>query len=333
MPINNRPFSWPRLAGGLVCALLAGSSLLACSGDEGPAPPGPIPLDALREELTSARCAFLTRCGYTPDQKTCDAIEGDSEETLQLLADAVLGRVTYDPAAARACVEATRARVCDNQKATLTATNDACAGMFVGTVADGGPCLLSEECSGGICDTSMCMGGACCLGTCKKAPPPAAIGVECSTTACVEGAYCGNPGPNGEPPTCQAVSDNGQPCDNINGCKDGQGCDVGGSNKCFVLSKHDGPCNAALEQPCVEFDDFCDPADSKCKQLPGAGAACAPGDKCLAYAYCANGTCKSRPGVGEACMDGLACLGTLECAGMDMAMKCTVVESQEICAF
>ncbi len=330
MSIHNRPFSSPRLFGGLAFALLAGASLLACSGDEGPAPPGPIPLDELREELVSARCAYLIRCGYTPDQKICDATEGDSGETLQLLADAVLGRVTYDPAAARSCVEAMRVRVCDNQKATLAAVDKACAGMFVGTIADGGSCLLGEECTGGQCDRSACMGDTCCLGVCKKAPPPAAIGAECATTACVEGAYCGNPGEMGEPPVCQAVADNGQPCDNKNGCKEGQGCDVGGSNKCFVLSKPGGPCNSALEQPCVEFDDFCDPTDSKCKQLPGAGKPCAPGDKCLAHATCVSGTCKARPNVGEACGEGMpACLGTLSC----QEMKCAVVQSQEICAF
>jgi hypothetical protein len=330
MSINNRSFSSPRLFAGLAFALLAGGSLLACGGDEAPAGPGPIPLDALRDELTNARCTWLARCGYTPDQKTCEATEGDSDETLQLLADAVLGRVTYDPAAARACVEALRARTCDDQTASRTAIDEACGGMFVGTVADGGPCLLHEECTGGLCDTSMCMGDACCLGTCKQEPAPAAIGADCSSTPCVAGAYCGNTGPNGEPPTCSALKDNGQPCDKIDACKDGQRCDVGGSDpKCFVLSKNGGSCNPNLEQPCLEFDDYCDPADSKCKQLPGAGAPCAPGDKCLVHAYCSTGTCKARPGIGEACMDGLVCLGTLACT----EMKCTVIDSQDICAF
>lgn len=331
MPINNRSFTSPRLFGGLAFALVAGASFLACSSDEGPAPPGPISLDALRDELTVARCAWLSRCGYTPDQKTCEETEGDSRQTLQLLADAVLGRVTYDPAAARTCVEATRTQACDNRIATQSGVSKACEGMFVGTVADGGPCLLDEECTGGVCDTSMCMGESCCLGACKKAPPPAAIGADCSATACVAGAYCGEPGEMGEPPTCKEVKDNGQPCESLNGCKDGQRCDVGsGDPKCYVLSKHGEPCNANLDQgSCVQYDDFCDPTERKCKRLPGDGEPCAPGDKCLAYAVCSNGTCKSRPGIGEACMEGLACLGTLACA----EMKCDVTDSTEICAF
>jgi hypothetical protein len=330
MAINNRSFSSLRLFQGLAVALVAGAAIVACSSD-GPVAPGPIALDALHDELTVARCSWLARCGFTPDQTTCEETQGESRQTLQLLADAVLGRVTYDPAAARACVEATRTQACDNRIATHEAVASACKGMFVGTVADGGPCLFANECTGGVCDTSTCMGESCCLGVCKKAPSPAAIGADCSATACVEGAYCGKPGAMGESPTCKELKDNGQPCESLNACKDGQRCDVSAAApKCYILSKHGEPCSANLNQgACLQFDDYCDATDRKCKTLPGAGEPCAPGNKCLAYAYCNAGTCKARPGIGEACMEGLACLGTLSCA----EMKCDVDDSTEICAF
>ncbi len=96
------------------------SSAIGCADDPGP---GPIPLDELRDELSTALCNQYARCGQMPDQATCDAVQGDTRLTLQLLTDAVLGRVTYDEAGARTCVEAIRNRVCDNAQATQKALN------------------------------------------------------------------------------------------------------------------------------------------------------------------------------------------------------------------
>jgi hypothetical protein len=313
--------------------LLTGAGLLACSSDEGPKGPGPIPLDGLRDELAGARCEYAVRCGLLPDKASCDTAQGDDPETLQLLADAAYGRVEYDPTAARTCVEATRTQSCSTLLSTKQAKESACAGMFKGTVKESGPCRLAKECAGtGVCDLSMCDNNAsCCLGACQKAPDPVAIGGDCSMgKTCVDSAYC-KKDDMAMTETCTARKGNGEDCEAVNACKDGLRCDTGGSNKCYVLSQHGAQCNAALKNgACVQSDDYCDSMTSKCTRLPGDGQPCAEGSKCLPYASCDNGTCKARPDLDEACMDGgPKCLGSLACSNM----KCTGRDSTAVCAF
>jgi len=271
------------------------SSVLGCADDPGP---GPIPLDELRDELSTALCNQYARCGQMPDQATCEAAQGDSLLTLQLLTDAALGRVTYDEAGARTCVEAIRNRVCDGALATKKALDTACAKMFVGTVAAGGSCLFDNECSGGgVCNTTMCMGnGACCLGVCEAKPAPVALNGDCSTnTLCVESAYCDD---SMMPATCKPRKDNGDACSAQGQCKEGMRCDVNGSVKtCYLLSNRGGACNPALDAgACIRYDDYCHPTDRKCTVLPGDGKPCTDKDECLDYAYCDDTkTCRKRP--------------------------------------
>jgi len=303
---------------------------IAACGDDAPAPPGPIPLDSIRDELSKATCEQYVRCGNTPDAATCTATQGDLGDTLQLLTDAVLGRVTYDPAAARTCVEAIRAYTCGTTVAANSAVSSACAGMFVGTVPEAGPCLLSEECAGdSYCDLTMAMGGgACNLGVCAKKPSLVSLGGDCTMNPCVVTAYCDQ---SAMPFTCKERKANGEACDAVDGCNDGLRCDVGGNPQtCYGLRNRGDICNPALKQgACLRFDDYCEETERKCKQLPGDGMPCAPNDQCLKYAFCDNGTCKKRAVEGEACVDKKDCLGTLSC--QDMLCKKSV--SDEVCAF
>jgi hypothetical protein len=331
MPNHSSASTFPRSAGRVawrVAFLLLGPVFASACSEEAPAGPGPIPLDSLREELAAATCEQYVRCGIMPDKATCDATQGDLQATLQLLTDAVLGRVTYDPAAARTCVEAIRAYACDGRASALQGLATACEGMFVGTVKEGEACLLSDECAGkGYCDVSMCMGGTCCLGKCTAPPALVAVGGDCTTNPCVETAYCDQAA---MPFTCKARKDNGEACDSVDGCKDGQRCDVGGNPQtCYLLQARGGQCNPALQQgACFRYDDYCEPMERKCKQLPGDGMPCVDGDRCLDYAVCVAGTCKRRPIEGEACTAD-ECLGTLYCQDL----FCKSSASTEVCAF
>lgn len=305
------------------------STAVGCS--DAPAGPGPIPLDELRAELSKATCNQYVRCGQMPDEATCDAVQGDTRFTLQLLTDAVLGRVTYDEAGARKCVEAIRNQNCDNQISTRKALADACATMFVGTVPEGESCLYDTECaSGGVCNTSMCMGnGACCLGVCEKKPDLVPLNGDCTMNACIDSAYCDA---SAMPPTCQPRKDNGDACDAQGQCKEGQRCDVNGSvQTCYLLSKRGGACNPALDAgACIRYDDYCHPMDRKCVSLPGDGEPCTEKGECLGYTYCDDTkVCRKRPVEGGACTDAIKCLGTLECANM----VCTVNSSTQVCAY
>lgn len=307
---------------------LAVSTAIGCADDPGP---GPIPLDELRDELSKATCDQYVRCGQMPDLATCTAVQGDTRLTLQLLTDAVMGRVTYDEAGARTCVEAIRVHACDDLPATQKKLNDACAKMFVGTVPDGGSCLFSTECAGGaVCNVSMCMGnGACCLGVCEKKPATVAIGGDCSTNPCVDTAYCDG---SAMPPTCKARKDNGEACDAQGQCKEGQRCDVAGSlPTCYLLSDRGKACNPALEAGgCIRNDDYCHPTDRKCVALPGDGQPCTEKGQCMDYAYCDEAkTCRKRPVEGGTCSDSIRCLGTLECNNM----VCTLDPAAQVCAY
>lgn len=307
---------------------MAFSTAAGCSDDPGP---GPIPLDELRAELSKASCEQYARCGQMPNAAICDAVQGDTPDTLQLLTDAVMGRVTYDEAGARMCVEAIRARNCDDLQATRKKEADACARMFVGTVPEGGACLYNAECAGGgSCNTSMCMGGgACCLGVCEKKPAAVALGGDCTTNPCVETAYCDM---SAMPFTCKARKDNGEACDAQGQCKEGQRCDVAGSlPTCYLLSDRGKACNPALEAGgCIRYDDYCHPDQRKCVALPGDGQACTTKDECMRYAYCDDTkTCRKRPVKGEACSDTIKCLGTLSCNNM----ICEEDVSTQVCAY
>lgn len=321
-----------RRAHGVVLAFsalcLTISTAIGCADDPGP---GPIPLDELRGELAKATCEQYVRCGQMPDAATCTAVQGDTDLTLQLLTDAVMGRVTYDEAGARACVEAVRILTCDSLAATQKNLAAACAKMFVGTIPEGGACLFSTECAGGgTCNTAMCMGGgSCCLGVCEKKPAAVAVGADCTTNPCVESAYCDS---SAMPAVCKPRKDNGDACDAQGQCKEGQRCDVNGSlPTCYLLSDRGKACNPALDAGgCIRKDDYCHPTDRKCVALPGAGQPCTEKGECMDYAYCdASKTCIKRPVEGEACSDMIECLGTLRCA----TMICTKETSTEVCAY
>lgn len=333
---HDRP-PWPRapffgalaLAGALGGALLAG----ACGGDdEAPAGPGPIPIEALRAEYTVASCELQVRCGLMPDKETCLRLDDADPGLAQRVASVVFGRLRYDPAAARACVEATRSHGCTTLLSEQRALEAACDGIFSGGLAEGDPCLVDDECSGkSSCDRSLC-DAQCCLGACAPEPAPAPVGGDCSRGPCVDEAYCesegGEGGGGGSAPTaasCQPRNENGQACEASDACKDGQRCAEG---KCYILSREGEACNPNLDVACLSFNNWCDPAAMKCGKLPGPGEACAKNERCQGFAYCDAGTCRARPVENEPCpVDGPACLGDLRCE-MDV---CVAPPDQTVC--
>jgi hypothetical protein len=138
---------------------------------------------------------------------------------------------------------------------------------------------------------------------------------------CEDDAYCdtgtdGGGGGGGAPsaPVCKPRAGNGQPCQDQGGCADGQLC---GNGKCYKLSPTGGACNPSLQFSCLEYDEWCDPASSKCVKLPASGQPCGmTGRHCRLYASCEGGTCTNRPSEGEPCGDmGPQCLGDLQCDG------------------
>lgn len=320
----NRVLALPRLPflSALALAFAAAASSGACGGDDvAPAGPGPVPIDAFSAEYQGASCDYAVRCGLMPDRAACLTLDRIDEPMLQLISNAVFGDVSYNPTQARACVEAIRARSCDELLSVARQVEGACRGVFTGSVAAGGPCLVAGECAGeSICDRTACegTGDACCLGVCAPTPAAVPVGGDCTEAPCVDEAYCdysegqggmggGSGGPTG---TCVLRVENGQDCTDSNGCKDGQRC---GEGKCYILSTEGGQCNPSLDDACRSINNFCD-AGGKCAKLPKPGEPCTPGGRCAGYAFCDGTTCRMRPLEGEACTaDGPRCLGDLRC--------------------
>lgn len=328
----------------LFLTAVASIGVPACSGeDPAPATGGPISIEAFRDEYKKAKCEHDVRCGFMPDQAVCLAVETENQALLQTVADVVFGTVTYDGAAARTCVDAIRAQGCEALAAVAKTVTTACAGVFKGTVAEGGACLVENECvADATCDLSMCMGsGACCIGECVKRAAPVAVGGDCSTDPCVESAYCEtvDDGMGNVTATCQARVKNGQPCDSANACEEGLRCDVGGDGNCYVLSKEGQPCNPNLQNgACLRVDNWCSTTDKVCAKLPAPGEPCTDKMECIGYAYCDGVTCQVRALEGQDCAtdgSGAPCLGNLQCQMDDMLMKnvCRLPASAQVCVF
>jgi hypothetical protein len=299
------------------------SAAVACDTEEAPPPSA----RNLRADELDARCDYLVRCGYYVDRDQCIRSEGPDRGLLQALGAQAFGRVEYDIPAVEAYITTLRELSCDATISNVRTLADARAAAFTGLVETGGDCFADEECIGeAICDRNACPQNLlCCTGTCVDFEV-LGIGATCRLTTdgpriasrCGDDAYCQPPPDDGsgEPPAtgvCALRATNGDPCEHVDGCDDGQRCDIYGSNTCYKLSGSGEMCNAMLQPgSCIGINETCDPGSSTCQLAPGPGQAC-PAGRCVDYAFCDDqGMCIARPQLGEAC-DGNNCLGDLFC--------------------
>ena len=244
---------------------------------------GDVPIDGLMPEIISAYCDLLLRCDFggsdasgirllLGDATRCRdylgrAFESDSE--VGPLIDAVnAGRIVYDAAAARACIDTVRSGC----SASLGGADfdGACDDVFSGTIAEGGDCWFDSECAPGLgCDFAS--------GTCPGACAPGAGGFICDTTPCSEDEECfypdGGTTPRCVTPMLGADAAEGQPCGLVEegaesvtrrACAPGLWCTGNASTI--------GTCRAPI----------------------AAGAPCtSEGDRCVDGHFCAGGSCRA----------------------------------------
>jgi hypothetical protein len=232
--------------------------------------------------------------------------------TEQLFTEAIAaGTMTYDGAAAGACMEAIANEPCW-ELFGQDGPFDNC-GIFVGNVANTGNCFNEEECAGdgSQCIQGQCGGGqdVCCVGQCRTSIP---IGGNCGNAQCVPDAYCFNN-------VCQAgeVGDQcggEQHCDDDHHCAPNSQCaaDLSSGSVCAG----DEECD--LPQTCLG-DDLPNSTMGNCGDNYQAGDSCDGG--CLAFGtlWCDQpnpnslGTCRAIPGLGESCVDSGSCGFFLDC--------------------
>jgi hypothetical protein len=252
------------------------------------------------------------------------------------------GTVTYDAAAARACLDALRADPCsftNNGAAAL-----ACQGVWRGTQPAGGPCSLNEEC--GV--EQFCSLTTACPGTCQARRTSGqdcgeerhcAAGLTCSDGMCVapprEGAGCTELGECGLGFLCSGgqcrpvdevlVGAEGTSCNLQTGplCRDGLSCVVdmimpgGATFVCRAGVAAGAACRLGIPSQCpagqacggvdamrLDFDGTCEPVPS------AEGAACDGLSGCAEGLRCTEMACVRVRDNGESCEMSSQCAST-----------------------
>lgn len=303
----------------LVIALLCVGVGYGCGG-------GGVPVDELDTALVDALCKRLVRCGAVEDTNACSEALGELDTGLIELQHAVAGgTIRYDADAMEECLAAFESASCDETAKDVRLEPEACAEAIRGTIADGGVCLIDEQCTSGACEVGDCS-ESCCEGACVAAPPEAAIGASCATAVCVDGAFCN------EADTCEALLASGATCDFDDECTYGLYCE-GPAGTCADAPNRGEPCPDGV---CADLGTFCD-ASETCVGLAKRGEACGQLSRCALPNVCSpeSATCVSPPAVGQPCTatcasgaycdfaadvcaaekaDGQPCLGNRECS-------------------
>ena len=329
--------------------ITAGMSLLAlvllgCNNDTRPA----IAVEDLPAEQAAALCDLFLRCGAATDEALCAGnlwstyiFTAESLPKVASLRAAIeRGSVIYHDERLEACLVSIRETACTAEDFRLlfsTALGAACNQVFEGTVAEGEPCWIREQCASGSCDITYCE-LACCEGVCAPARVKAAIGESCAETECVAGAYC-------TATTCVARKPLGAACAPPEGhsgsdeCLEGAICDSNddGTRTCRALPALGEPC---VQGKCADLGASCDHTLGVCVKIHAEGEACDPsgqgacglslrcdpdrktcermtaggpcsfgpfGHDCLPGAYCQDFTCELQQANGASCESALAC--------------------------
>lgn len=289
----------------LLCAVTA------CGG-------GSIPLEQLNSELFKALCAKYAQCGLVRSEAACnDLYDG---VVLNDQANAVAaGKVKYDGAAARTCINALAKASCS----LLSLDNDdSCDRVYEGQVAVGATCATTTECV----PSAYCLettAGMMCSGTCTARV--AAGGMATSSSACEEGlrvigGVCTKPPAEGE--TCASTSgcdrglicgadlkcskpgDEGAACDRSTACLSFLTCVGGTCRKPVDVGASCASTDAGT--PSCMLDLYCDPVTKLCGERGGDGATCTTQSACREPLVCTNmgadaGACRTATPEGQSC--------------------------------
>lgn len=318
------PFPVARVPAPVGLPFAAAVIAFAACGEDEEGLPG-IPLEQFTQEFQGATCEHLVACNFMPDAATCLAIVPPEPGIVQSVASVNAGELSYDPAAARSCVEALRSAACTGDFLISSTVRKTCDSVFGNRKAEGESCYHAAECQGlhalceGACDDS------CCLGTCRLEAGFAEIGEACDMVPCVEDAWCRG----GNPTICEAKVGPGDSCAaSPTACPTGYACDPA-TETCFKQADPDGACNPDLQADgCGHIGQYCDAKEKKCLAHPEIGEPCATNafaaNQCAAgYAFCdgMSLTCVALPREGEPCPNSV-CMGNYLGSGIPDGLAC-----------
>ena len=277
-------------------------ALGACNSSEGSGPP--VPIEDLARLLADALCSNIGPCcqeaGYAFDSGQCrSAAEAELRQSLDVYA---MLNVSYDAAAARACVDAyaRTAQACVD----TNEVNTSCGTIFAGTLPEGAVCAQSAECTSRSCSTAPDGGGRQCTTGSSGSRVHGKLGETCGWTCTANGnsTSCSGSG-NTSGPGC--YTNDGLYCDTAHVCAAvpmlGQGCTSGApcAGEAFceggvcVAKRTSGSC-ATSSSACTS-SAYCDSATRQCLPRKASGETCAVDrDECQTTDRCSNGTCRRR---------------------------------------
>jgi hypothetical protein len=273
-------------------------SLAACAED--------ITAENYSAALNEANCRHLVNCGALDTVEDCHralpmfAIPLDTGIAAAIEA----GKMVFNSASARGCVEAIATDSCDVTPGVRRSPPDICAQAFGGTVHGGGTCAFDRECISQSCDVTPC-GPACCTGTCvgDRRPGLPQLGEPCAQYGvCAAGLLC-----NGT--TCGTRLPEGARCRSPYECDDGLFCRLSAiPGTCVPLSELGESCGY-----CRDLGAVCG-SQNVCVTAALGGDTCAPERPCSPYYTCgANSRCalraKDEAMIGELCDDNTRCVG------------------------
>ncbi|MFO0551807.1 MAG: hypothetical protein U0271_25700 [Polyangiaceae bacterium] len=308
-----------RTVRGAAIALVAVAPLAvvgACGDDTTGTAPDDLTLEAFPEAFRDAECTRAVSCLLFPDVDACKAALAYDRWLVDSVGAAAYGKITYDPAKAKECIDALTNASCESAYFVPPAVRESCDPVFGGRGAVGAPCLSAAECQGTVAACEGSCGEDCCEGTCVSADAFGQEGDACDDlTPCAPDFYCSFV--EGGTTECVKRAGANETCV-IDGCIDGYQCD-NATLKCFKQATSGAQCNPGLTDACASLGEYCSADTSKCVALPEAGQPCAVNGTsdmiCARYAVCLDGTCVARPQAGEACIGSSVCLGDLQCSG------------------
>ena len=318
-----------------------GMALGSCGGSS----KAPVALDDFAAEAMAAQCDVLVRCHLLEDVDICLAsVDRDYSQVTfnsmaSIIASARAGKIDYDPAKARACLDQVRNAAC-NQPTPIVV--DRCGAAFRGKLADGEHCIATAACSGplsycdylsacdGVCTPVpnggcqfdwQCRAGQVCdavnnVIACTSVVAPGGLERPCgSHFTCQPGLYCTPIAtPTGDAMyACKAAAHAGEPCDAWPGsCADGLVCREGAAARtCMTPAGLGDSCETFIQ--CGGLSLGCDPTTHTCVALPASGPCVGGGFQGCDFrrAYCdlveTPPTCKPLVGAGEPCINGEEC--------------------------
>jgi len=263
------------------------------------------------EEQAAAYCSWSERC--RDETVSCEEWGGYIlivRECEDALASLEQGYLEFHQDVALACVEAAEGAVCAGPPFIQPEVQEACTGVFVGTVPLEGDCTLAgfgnlfDECAEGFCLRSQGPTGVTeCVGTCTayktsgetcagsdrcaeglycmggECSPPLGVGEDCAGAICEDGLVCSQIAPT----TCRQPGEVGADCSDDYDCAGVAAC----LDDLCALEVAEGE-HCRSNESCAE-GLYCNYEDQLCTPFLGDGDTCDSGyDQCVDGYACSS---------------------------------------------